>query len=204
IKQSALRIQVSPEKLVSRNVTHYVTEVEMEAKRHFLVKLLNLNPEAKTVVFVRTKVRAERVVKHLAKNKIEALVIHGDMEQAAREKSLELFRELQHGILVATDVSARGIDISGINLVVNYDLPDDPENYVHRVGRTGRGFAKGEAVSLYAPEEKAKLQQIEELLQTKIAELKLGEESVKEIAENEIENMSIEDMLAAEEARFLR
>jgi ATP-dependent RNA helicase RhlE len=202
IKANALRIQVSPEKLVSRNITHYVTKAPLDDKRHLLVNFMNANPDAKKIVFVRTKVRAERVLAHLSKNSIEAVGIHGGMPQEAREKNLEAFRAQAAGVLVATDVSARGIDVPGINLVINYDLPDDPENYVHRVGRTGRGFAKGEAVSFCSLEEAEKLFQIEDLIQTKITEIQLGQESFKETSQKKIDSMTVSEMLAAEEALF--
>lgn len=204
VNQKAIRIEVSPEKLVSRNVTHFVTKTTMDDKRHLLVNLMKTNPQAKTIAFVRTQVRAERVIAHLGKNGVEGIPFHGGLSQADREKNLSAFREKSAGLLVATDVSARGLDVSGINLVVNYDLPDDPENYVHRVGRTGRGFAKGEAVSFCSPEELPKLKAVEEFINSKIDELKLGQASVAEVAENKIEDMSIEDMLAAEEALFAK
>ena len=90
------------------------------------------------------------------------------MDQNEREKNLEQFREQSGGVLIATDVTARGIDLKGINLVINYDLPEDPEYYVHRVGRTGRAFDYGEALSFCSPEEADKLKVIEEFIQAKI------------------------------------
>ena len=203
IRSSALRIQVSPEKMVSKNVTHSVVKVEMDQKRHLLVNFIQANPEVKCMIFVRTQVRAERVMAHLAKNAIEAISIHGGMEQEEREKNLSVFRKKDFGWLIATDVTARGIDLPGITHVINYDLPDEPENYVHRVGRTGRGFAKGEAISFYSFEEQEKLQQIEDFIQTKINQLKVH----KEHLESEpilSQEMSFSDMIAAEEARISR
>lgn len=203
IRSSALRIQVSPEKMVSKNVTHSVVKVEMDQKRHLLVNFIQANPKVKCMIFVRTQVRAERVIAHLAKNSIEAISIHGGMEQEDREKNLDLFRKKDFGWLIATDVTARGIDLPGITHVINYDLPDEPENYVHRVGRTGRGFSKGEAISFYSSEEQEKLQQIEDFIQTKINQLKVHKEHLESepIISNE---MSFADMIAAEEARISR
>lgn len=203
IRSSALRIQVSPEKMVSKNVTHSVVKVEMDQKRHLLVNFIQANPEVKCMIFVRTQVRAERVIAHLEKNSIEAISIHGGMEQDVREKNLDLFRRKDFGWLIATDVTARGIDLPGITHVINYDLPDEPENYVHRVGRTGRGFSKGEAISFYSPEEQEKLQQIEDFIQTKINQLKVHKEHLESepIISKE---MSFADMIAAEEARISR
>lgn len=202
VRQSALRIQVSPEKLVSRNVTHTVTKVEMDDKRHLLQNFLRENPETKAIVFVRTQVRAERVLAHLTKAEILAASIHGGMEQAEREKSLETFRAQVGGVLIATDVSARGIDVSGITHVINYDVPDNPENYVHRVGRTGRGFAKGFAVTFCSPEESAKLAAVEEFIQTKITEEVVDKILLEQASIPDIEKLEISEMLAMEEARY--
>lgn len=202
IKANALRIQVSPEQLVSRNVSHFVTKVDMDAKRHLLVNFLREHVDSKIIVFVRTQVRAERVLGHLAKNEVTAFGIHGGMPQQDRESSLESFRSAPAGVLIATDVSARGINVKGIQYVINYDLPDDPENYVHRVGRTGRGFDKGEAISFCSPEEREKLIAIEEMLQTKIDTLEAGEQAVAPASKKKIEDMSIAEMIAFEEARF--
>ncbi len=203
IRSNALRIQVSPENLVSKNVTHSIIQVPMDDKRHLLVNFLNSYPESKTIVFVRTKIRAERVLAHLTKNSIEAVNLHGGMLQAEREKSLDGFRKSSSGVLIATDVSARGIDLPGVTHVINYDLPDDPENYVHRVGRTGRGFAKGDALSFCAPEEKEKLKQIQEFIQTEISLLEVDETSFKEAPPSkDLDSLDIQEMLAMEEAYF--
>jgi len=200
IRASAMRIQVSPEKMVSKNVTHSIVKVPMDDKRHVLVNFIKENPEIKCIVFVRTQVRAQRVLAHLTKHEIDVSCIHGGMDQMEREKNLEQFRRKKHGFLVATDVTARGIDISGINYVINYDLPDDPENYVHRVGRTGRGFEKGQAISFYSPEEKQKLDLIEEFLQTKLIESKLDKAFLQQHVDTT--KLSIADMIAFEESRF--
>lgn len=199
ISSQALRIQVSPEKMVSKNVSHSVVKVEMTEKRHLLVNFINANPEAKCMIFVRTQVRAERVTAYLAKNNITAFSIHGGMEQDERERNLEKFRKAKAGWLIATDVTARGIDLPKLTHVINYDLPDEPENYVHRVGRTGRGFDKGEAISFYSTEEMPKLEQIEEFLQTRIARMKVHKQHL-EAAAPVPEEVSFADMIAAEEA----
>tara|TARA_B100000749_G_scaffold280891_1_gene280233 strand:+ start:6160 stop:7374 length:1215 start_codon:yes stop_codon:yes gene_type:complete len=203
IRSSALRIQVSPKNLVSKNIAHSVSLVPMDSKRHLLVHFLTSNPESRTIVFVRTKVRAERVDAHLKKNGIEATKLHGDMEQAERESSLSRFRDNQCNVMIATDVSARGIDVPGVSHVINYDLPDDPQNYVHRIGRTGRAFAKGDAISFYAPEEKEKLKKIEEFLQTEIQVLKVDSHYFEEQKPKvNLENQSMADLLAEAEAEF--
>jgi len=158
---NAIRIQISPKDPVSKNVDHSVAFVEMDDKRFFLERLVNENKESKILVFVRTKVRAERVAKAMERVSIEAQTIHGDKDQKDRLKSLESFRSGKVKILVATDVSARGIDIPDVDYVVNYDLPEQSENYVHRVGRTGRGRNKGLAVSFCSQEEKSILEEIQ-------------------------------------------
>jgi ATP-dependent RNA helicase RhlE len=140
----------------------------MDDKRHLLVNILKDQPDTKCILFTRTQVRVERVSKHLLKAGFEPLSLHGGMDQAERERNLEKFRGQDGGLLIATDVSARGIDLPGINLVINYDLPEDPEYYVHRVGRTGRAFDYGEALSFCSPEETEKLHKIEEFIGAKI------------------------------------
>jgi ATP-dependent RNA helicase RhlE len=164
LTRNPIRIHVSPKDPVAKNIDHSVAYVGMDDKRFFLERLVRENPDSKVLVFVRTKVRAERVVKAMERVGIQALSIHGDKEQRERFETMEKFRSGAVKILVATDVSARGIDIPDVDYVVNYDLPDLPENYVHRVGRTGRGEKKGLAVSFCSPEEKEILEQIETYL----------------------------------------
>ena len=202
VRSNALRIQVSPEKLVSRNITHSIVKVPMDDKRHLLVNFLGTLPDSKMLVFVRTQVRAERVTNHLKKQTIPALALHGGMEQDERERNLEAFRKQPDGVLIATDVSARGIDLPGITHVINYDLPDDPENYVHRVGRTGRGFAKGDAIAFCSPEEVKKLEAIESFLQSQIPIMKVARDFKKAPTEADIESLEISEMLAIEESLF--
>ena len=160
----AIRIQISPNDKVARNITHSVVFVQMDDKRFFLERIINENPESKILVFVRTKVRAERVVAALDRMKIQSVSLHGDKDQQSRFEAINQFRSGDIRVMIATDVSARGIDIEKVDFVVNYDLPDVVENYVHRVGRTGRGTQKGLAVSFCSDEEKETLKQIEEFL----------------------------------------
>jgi ATP-dependent RNA helicase RhlE len=199
ISSNALRIQVSPEEFVSKNVQHFIINVSMDDKRHLLVNFVKRHPGSKLIVFVRTQVRAERVIAHLAKQGIEAVGLHGALNQEDRDKNLEHFRNNENVILVATELSARGIDLPGITHVINYDVPDEAENYVHRIGRTGRGFAKGAAVSFVSPEEKEKLDAVEEFIQTKIEVLKVTLEE-PDITEAQVEEMDIQAMLAHEES----
>jgi ATP-dependent RNA helicase RhlE len=158
---NAIRIQISPKDPVAKNIEHAVAYVEMDDKRFFLEYLIKDHPDKKILVFVRTKVRAERVRSALERVDIESDTIHSDKLQAEREQTMQSFRKGELKILIATDVSARGIDIPDVEYVVNYDLPDTSEQYVHRVGRTGRANQKGQAVSFCSTEEKELLAEIE-------------------------------------------
>ena len=170
-----IRIQISPKDPVSKNVEHSVAFIEMEDKRFFLERFINDEPKAKILVFVRTKVRAERVRNAMDRVNIKTETIHGDIVQQHREKVLQNFKTGENRILIATDVSARGIDIPDVDFVINYDLPDEnPETYVHRIGRTGRGNKKGIAVSFCSESEKEMLKTIEEFVTKKIKVLDLS------------------------------
>ncbi len=168
-----IRIQISPKDPVAKNVNHAVTFVEMDDKRFFLERLILEQEEAKILVFVRTKVRAERVCKAMKRVDIESLTIHSGKEQQERLAVMNAFKKNKVKVLIATDVSARGVDIPNVEYVVNYDLPDKAENYVHRVGRTGRGNNKGNAVSFCSSNEKDILQEIESFLGKKITVLEI-------------------------------
>lgn len=168
-----IRIQISPKNPVSKNIDHSVAFVEMDDKRFFLERLINENPDTKILVFVRTKVRAERVCSAMKRLDIDSETLHGDKEQKERLYTLKKFREGSVKLLIATDVSARGIDIPDVDYVVNYDLPEQPDNYVHRVGRTGRGIKRGKAVSFCSSEERILLDDIEAYTGNEIRILKI-------------------------------
>lgn len=161
---NAIRIQISPEDPVAKNIEHAVAFVEMDDKRFFLEYLIKDHPEKKILVFVRTKIRAERVKKAMERVDFVADTIHSDKLQEERERTMRSFRKGELKVLIATDVSARGIDIPNVEYVVNYDLPESSEQYVHRVGRTGRASQKGQAVSFCSSEEKELLEEIEKNL----------------------------------------
>ncbi len=161
VKSSAIRIEISPEDPVSKNVSHAVMFVEMDDKRFFLERFIKEHPESRIIVFVRTRVRAERVEKAMARAGIVSFNLHGGKEQSDRSQIMNDFKTGEFKILIATDVSARGIDVSGVNYVINYDIPEKAENYVHRVGRTGRGTHKGIALSFCSKEEKVRLEEIQ-------------------------------------------
>ncbi|PKP09044.1 MAG: ATP-dependent helicase [Bacteroidetes bacterium HGW-Bacteroidetes-4] len=162
--KNAIRIQISPKDPVSKNVNHSVAFIEMDDKRFFLERMVKEHPDSKILVFVRTKVRAERVAKAMERVGIQSVTIHGDKEQKDRFDVMNRFKSGEVKILIATDVSARGIDIPNVEYVVNYDLPEQAENYVHRVGRTGRGREKGFAVAFCSTEEIPMLKEIETFL----------------------------------------
>ena len=191
-----VRIQISPKDPVSKNVDHFVIHVEMDQKRFFLERLVRENPEDKMLVFVRTKVRAERVRKAMDRVNISATTLHGDKEQKDRLSILKDFVSGKSTLLIATDVSARGIDIPNVNYVVNYDLPDKQENYVHRVGRTGRGRNKGIAFSFCAKEEKPMLNTIQKYLTKEIKVIKIKPEETREIVDLTDETkMTMDDIM---------
>ncbi len=178
--KNAIRIQLSPKDPVAKNIEHGVVFVDMDDKRFFMERLVKENPESKFLVFVRTKVRAERVLKALQRVNIEAVTIHSDKDHLERKQAMNQFRSGETKILIATDVSARGIDIPDVDFVVNYDLPDVAENYVHRVGRTGRGKNKGNAISFCSKDEKEILQTIETFLTKRIEVLEVTKADRKE------------------------
>ncbi len=175
VKQNAIRIQLSTKDPVAKKVDHSVVFVDMDHKRFFLERVIKENPDSKILAFVRTKVRAERVAKAMERVGISALTIHGDKDQHQRSDVLKQFKEGNVNLLVATDVTARGIDIPDIEIVINYDLPEEAENYVHRVGRTGRAKKKGHAYSFCSEEEKDILKEIQTFLTKEIKVLVLGE-----------------------------
>ena len=165
----AVRIHISPKDPVSKNIDHSVAFVEMDDKRFFLERFINENPDSKILVFVRTKVRAERVLKALERVNISSQTIHSGKDQKERSSIMDNFKSGKNRVLIATDVSARGVDIPNVEFVINYDLPEVSENYVHRVGRTGRGNQKGKAVSFCSTEEKEILAEIETYLSKPIS-----------------------------------
>ncbi len=178
--RNPIRIQVSPQDPVSKNVEHAFAWVEMDDKRFFLERLVKELPDAKILVFVRTKVRAERVEAAMKRVDIESLVMHGGKEQDNRLEVMEKFRSGGVKLLITTDVNARGIDIPDVDYVVNYDLPDVPENYVHRIGRTGRGVKKGQAVSFCSKEEKELLEAIQAYIGKDIREMTIDKNAYRE------------------------
>ena len=200
--RNPIRIRISPKDPVSKNVDHSVVFVEMDDKRFFLERVIKENPDAKFLVFARTRVRCERIAKAMTRAGIASITLHGDMEQADRERALEAFRAGEERLMIATDVSARGIDIPDVTHVVNYDLPEQPDNYVHRVGRTGRGRNRGIAYSFCAPEEKELLAAVQAYTGNEIRILDLDRSAYREtLALSKEDGLGLADLL--EEAERL-
>jgi ATP-dependent RNA helicase RhlE len=180
IVRNAIRIQISPKDPVSKNITHSVMFVSMDDKRFFLERIVNENPESRILVFVRTKVRAERVFEAMNRVGIKSQTMHGGKDQDSRMEVMNDFKNGTFKLLIATDISARGVDIANVDYVINYDLPDVAENYVHRVGRTGRGNQRGVAVSFCSPEEKPVLEEIEAFMDKAVTVLKVNKADYSE------------------------
>ena len=162
------RVEVAPVATTVERVTQRALHIEQGGKRNLLAKLLQGEGVGRALVFARTKHGADRVVKQLEQDGLSANAIHGNKSQGQRERALLEFRTGHAPILVATDIAARGIDVDNVTHVVQYDLPDVPESYVHRIGRTARAGASGEAVALVAPDETDKLRAVEKLIRQSI------------------------------------
>jgi superfamily II DNA/RNA helicase len=159
------RVAVTPVASTVERITQRIIQVDHSAKPALLAQLLKQEPVDRALIFTRTKHGADKVVKGLAKVGIRADAIHGNKSQNNRERALAAFRTGEIRTLVATDIAARGIDVDGISHVFNFDLPNVPETYVHRIGRTARAGAEGTAISLVAgPDEMSYLRDIERLI----------------------------------------
>jgi ATP-dependent RNA helicase RhlE len=164
IMKSPVEISVTPRNTTVDAIDQWVYPVDQKRKPSLLTKLIKDNDWQQVLVFCRTKHGANRLTEHLGKNRIKAMAIHGNKSQGARTKALDEFKKGNVRILVATDIAARGIDIAQLPHVVNFDLPNVSEDYVHRIGRTGRAGEKGEAVSLVCESELKELSDIERLI----------------------------------------
>ena len=164
-----VHVQVAPEAAPAEKVTQSVYFVEPRQKPRLLAQFLQNTLSTRTLVFSRTKHGADKIVRALLRKGIQAAAIHGNKSQAARQRVLEHFKSDRPPVLVATDVAARGLDVRGISHVINYDMPHDPETYVHRIGRTGRAGASGIAVSFCGHDEHPRLRLIERLIRRTIA-----------------------------------
>ena len=163
-----IRVEVAPQSTTAAEIRQSIILARTKQKRQILAKMLADEAMTSVLVFARTKHGADRVVKDLDRDGFPAAVIHGNKSQNARQAALNGFRAGKVRILVATDIAARGIDVPGISHVVNFDLPDEAESYVHRIGRTGRNGANGIAVTLVDPSENSKLRQVERIIRMKL------------------------------------
>jgi ATP-dependent RNA helicase RhlE len=161
-------VAVTPVSSTVERIDQSVYFVDKNDKRKLLVEVLGDKAMKRVLVFSRTKHGANRIAEHLEKNRVDAAAIHGNKSQNARERALEGFKRGTTRVLVATDIAARGIDIDEITHVVNFDLPDVPETYVHRIGRTGRAGASGIAITFCDREERADLSAVERLIRKTI------------------------------------
>ncbi len=161
-------ITVTPRNVAAELVTHVVHPVAREKKRDLLAYIIQTRGLKQVLVFSGTRIGANRLAHQLRLDRIQADAIHGDKTQAEREAALADFKAGKTAVLVATDVASRGLDIEGLPQVINFDVPHSPEDYVHRIGRTGRAGLPGEAISLVAPEDMESLGAIERLIKKKI------------------------------------
>jgi len=158
-----VEVTVAPVATTAERVVQSAYLIDMKDKRDLLVELLRVKDFSRTIVFTRTKRGADKVAQYLAENKIPAAAIHGNKSQGARQRALAEFKDGRTGVLVATDIAARGIDVDQVSHVINYELPDVAESYVHRIGRTARAGHEGIAISFCANDERHLLRQIEKL-----------------------------------------
>ena len=161
--KTPLQVEVAPAGTAAEGVTHELFIVRRDNKRDLLKKLLS-QYRGSVLLFCRTKSGASRVARYISEMGHRSAPIHSDRSLQQRRLALEGFRSGKYRVLVATDIAARGIDVRGIELVINYDLPDDTENYVHRIGRTGRAGGTGHAISFASPEQRADVLKIESLI----------------------------------------
>ncbi len=163
-----VRVAVTPVATTADRVEQRVVFVEQAEKRNLLARVLRGTTDGRALVFTRTKHGADRVCEHLGRSGVLAAAIHGNKSQGQRERALDAFREGEVRVLVATDIAARGIDVDGITHVINFELPNVPESYVHRIGRTARAGRAGLAISFCDSAERSYLRDIEKLIRTRV------------------------------------
>jgi ATP-dependent RNA helicase RhlE len=168
ILRDPVKVEASPESTTAEGVTQRLMFVDTIGKRDLIVQVTSDERVERALVFTRTKHGANRVAERLAKQGIEAAAIHGNKSQNARQRALQGFKDGTIKVLVATDLAARGLDVDGVSHVINYDLPHEPESYVHRIGRTARAGATGMALSFCDQDEIPDLRQIESLIGQRI------------------------------------
>jgi ATP-dependent RNA helicase RhlE len=173
MSKKAIEISVTTDGATGKNISHHVHPVDKSRKAELLIELIEVNNWDQALVFTRTKHGADRLQKQLTRVDISTKAIHGNKTQNNRLKALESFKNNKIKILVATDVAARGLDIKNLPQVVNFDVPTGPKDYIHRIGRTGRGGEKGQAISLVSADEIKLLNDIEKLLKYKLKRIEV-------------------------------
>ena len=163
-----IRVEVAPQATPIERIEQSIYHVDATGKGALLARILDDPALSRVIVFARTKHRANRVAKHLEKCGVAAEAIHGNKSQGARQRALQQFRDGDARVLVATDIAARGIDVDGVTHVINYELPNEPESYVHRIGRTARAGAGGIALSFCDASERGYLRDIEQLIRSRL------------------------------------
>ena len=164
-----MRVEVTPPATPIDRIEQSIYHVTTAGKRALLDNILKDPALSRVLVFARTKHRANRVAEQLCKGGVVAEAIHGNKSQGARQRALQRFRDGQARVLVATDIAARGIDVDSVSHVINFELPNEPENYVHRIGRTARAGAGGAAIANFCdPAERAYLSDIEKLIKRRL------------------------------------
>lgn len=163
-------VNVTPKEVSVELIDQRVIHASHRQKKPMLVELLNDGTVGQAIVFMRTRRGADSVADYLKREKIPAEALHGNLSQNQRTRVLDRFRNDKNPILVATDLAARGLDVEGLTHVYNFELPPEPETYIHRIGRTGRAGSRGIAITLCCPEEKDRLQEIERLIGFQILE----------------------------------
>jgi len=163
------RVEIAAKSIAVDRIEQRVHYIDAGAKRERLAELLAAPDFERVIVFTRTKHGADKVVKHLVRTRIIAEAIHGNKSQGARQRALDNFRKGRTRVLVATDIASRGIDVDDVTHVINFELPNEPESYVHRIGRTARAGANGIAISFCDASERAQLRSIERLIKRSLS-----------------------------------
>jgi ATP-dependent RNA helicase RhlE len=168
-----VRVEIGQARTVTTLITHAIYPVNQEQKFDLLLALLAAIDFNSVLVFSRTKHGADRIARRLREANHSVAVLHANRSQNQRMEALEGFRSGRYEVMVATDIAARGIDVAGVSHVINYDVPENPEDYVHRIGRTGRAQAVGDAFTLATPENNQDVRDIERFIGREIPRLKL-------------------------------
>jgi ATP-dependent RNA helicase RhlE len=184
------RVSIGPASTPPAEIRQTIYPVTLENKGPVLLELLNRGEVNSAIVFTRTKSRADRIAKMLVGNRVKAVAIHGGRSQSQRNSALAGFRKGHYKVLVATDVAARGLDVPDVSHVVNFDLPEESETYIHRIGRTARMGKSGQALSLVMPGEGASLRGIERMLGVKLQRASVAGFQAPEIAAHKQETIA--------------